>query len=65
MHEFVDKYQVGKTIPDLDSRLLALAIRDLVEDYDRFVLNCESHRGLLSWNRVSQEWLKILLADRN
>ena len=65
MHEFVDEYQVGKTIPALDSGLLASAILDLVKDYDRYVLNCESHRELLSWERVSQVWLDTLLADVN
>ena len=63
MHEFVDKYQVGKTILDLDANLLASAILDLIDNYDNYTFNCESHRELLSWKQVSKVWLNILLED--
>lgn len=43
----------------------ALAIINLVQDYDRYVINCESNRELLSWRHVSQVWVRTLLEDWN
>ena len=65
MHEFVDEFEVGITLRELDSGLLALAILNLIQDYDRYVINCESNRELLSWRHVSQVWLRTLLEDWN
>lgn len=65
MHEFVDEFEVGITLRELDSGVLALAILDLIQDYDKYVRNCESNRELLSWTHVSEVWLRALLEDWN
>lgn len=65
MHEFVDEFEVGITLRELDSGVLAHAILDLIQDYDKYVTNCEFNRELLSWRHVSEVWLRALMEDWN
>jgi glycosyltransferase involved in cell wall biosynthesis len=60
MHEFVDRYRVGITIPATDHKLLSSAILDIDEEYNAYVDNCEAFRNLLTWEFNSKVWLEAL-----
>lgn len=60
MHHFVDQYQVGITIEDLNSDLLSQAILKLIDNHSHFKENCIKHRALLDWSLVFTEWEKII-----
>jgi glycosyltransferase involved in cell wall biosynthesis len=60
MHEFVDRYRVGITIPTTDHKLLSAAILQIDEEYDAYVDNCESFRNLLTWEFNSKVWIEAL-----
>lgn len=60
MHEFVDRHKSGVTIEKLSPEDLAHGILDVVENYHEYVGNCKVSRDYLSWDKVFENWLRVI-----
>jgi glycosyltransferase involved in cell wall biosynthesis len=60
MHEFVDKYNVGVTIPELSVQDLFEGVLKILNGYENFMRNCELYRGRLAWDFVFESWEKVI-----
>jgi glycosyltransferase involved in cell wall biosynthesis len=65
MHEFVDKYRVGITIPTTDHMRLSNAVLEIHDHYNTYVENCDAFRNLLTWDSVSKNWIEALTRKQN
>lgn len=60
MHEFVDKYNVGVTIPELSVQELCEGVLKILNSYENFMRNCELYRERLAWDFVFESWEKAI-----
>ena len=60
MHEFVDKYNVGVTIPELSVQELFEGVLKILNGYENFMRNCALYREKLAWDFVFESWERVV-----
>ena len=60
MHNFVQSHHTGVVIPSLDVAQIALAVEEIVGNYQEYRQNCLKSAKLISWDKVIENWLLVL-----
>lgn len=60
MHNFVQSHHTGVVIPSLDVAQIALAVEEIVGNYQEYRQNCLKSAKFISWDKVIENWLLIL-----